>query len=113
MGLPAAVARWYEEPMLILAGTIRLAPGSRDAAKPALTAMVEASRAEPGCLAYALSFDVEDDHLVHVFEAFEDEEALATHRGSAHMAAWRDARAQLGISERNMREYFVSAYRQI
>ena len=99
--------------MLILAGNVRLAPGTRAEAQASLEAMVEASRAEPGCIAYSFGFDVLDERLLHVFEIFEDEAALDAHRASPHMAEWRAAQSQLGIGGRDMSEYLVSGYRKI
>jgi quinol monooxygenase YgiN len=99
--------------MLILAGTIRIAPGKRDAALGTIRLMVEATRAEPGCVSYAFSFDALDDHLVRIFEVFQDEAALALHRASPHMAAWRGAWPQLGIGERDMSQYDVSGSRKL
>lgn len=103
----------YKGPMIILAGTIRIAAGQRPAALPVLRYMVEQTRAEPGCVAYAFSFDVLDDHLVRIFEVFRDEPALAAHRASEHMAKWRAAWQDLGIGERDLTQYSVSAARAI
>jgi len=99
--------------MLILAGSIRIAQGKREAALEPLRTMVEATRAEPGCLSYAFAFDVMDDHLVRIFEVFEDEAALAAHRASPHMASWRAAGQALGISDRDLSQYDVSGSRKI
>ena len=99
--------------MLILAGSVRLAPGTRPEAQASLEAMVEATRAEPGCIGFAFSFDALDEHLLRVFEIFEDEAALEAHRTSAHMAEWRAATVRLGIGDRDMSEYIVSGYRKI
>jgi quinol monooxygenase YgiN len=99
--------------MLILAGSIRIAEGKRAAALAPIQRMVEATRQEAGCLAYALSFDALDEHLVRIFEVFTDEAALAVHRASAHMAAWRSVMPSLGISERDMSQYDVASVRRI
>lgn len=99
--------------VIVLAGSIRIAPGHRDQAMPHIQAIVEASRAEPGCLAYSFAFDVLDDHLVRIFEVFESADALAAHRASPHMAAWRAAWAQAGIGDRNMAHYDVADWRPI
>lgn len=99
--------------MIVLAGTIRIAPGRRDAALPHLHAIVEASRAEAGCLAYSFAFDVHDDHLVHIFECFRDLEAREAHRHTPHMATWRAAWPDVGIGDRRMREYEVSSVKDI
>jgi quinol monooxygenase YgiN len=93
--------------MIILAGTIRIGGGQRAAALVPIVKMVEATRAEPGCIEYAFAFDVLDDHVVRIFEVFVDDAAVAAHRASAHMAAWRAAMPGLGVSERNMSSYQV------
>lgn len=100
--------------MIALGGTVRIPAGRRAEALPAIEAMVRASRAEPGCRFYAMAFDVFDDHLLLIFEVFDDADALAAHRASAHMAAWREARARIGGAwERKMAEYDVSAMRAL
>jgi quinol monooxygenase YgiN len=99
--------------MIILAGTIRIARGQRDAALGPMQRMVAATRAEPGCISYGFALDVEDDHLVRIFEVFRDAEALAAHRASPHMAAWRGSWPGIGIGDRDMWQYEVSEARAI
>ena len=99
--------------MVILAGTIRIADGSRDEALAPIIEMVNATRAEPGCIQYAFAFDALDDHLVRIFEVFQDDAALAAHRASVHMATWRGKMAELGIHGRDMSEYQVLNARKI
>lgn len=81
----------------------------RDKALAPMRAMIAASRAEPGCLAYSFAFDAEDDHLVRVFECFADTEAAQAHRDSEHMRAWRAAWDEAGIGDRAMMRYAVTA----
>ena len=99
--------------MVILAGSIRIGEGKRDAALAPLREMVEATRGEPGCQQYSFGFDVLDDHLVRIFEVFVDDAALAAHRASPHMARWRALMPELGISGRDMSEYRVQSSRKI
>jgi quinol monooxygenase YgiN len=96
---------------VILAGTIRCPVEALGAFMPELKTMVAASRAEPGCIAYAQSESPSDPGLIHIFEHFENDAALAFHRASPHMAHWRVRLAELGVGERDMRQYDVSAYR--
>ena len=98
--------------MIALAGTIRVQPGRREAALAPIRAMVAASRAEPGCIAYSFAFDVNDDHLVHIFEVFADTPAREAHRNSAHMKAWRATWSGAGIGERDMMEYDIAGARK-
>lgn len=99
--------------MIILAGTIRIAPGKRQAAQGAIERMVHATRAEEGCVSYAFAFDVLDDHLVRIFEVFRDEAALAVHRASPHMAAWRGEWPAIGVGERDMWHYEAVSAKKI
>jgi quinol monooxygenase YgiN len=99
--------------MLILAGSLRIPAGRRDAALLHLQEMADASRAEPGCLAFSFGLDVGDDHLIRIFEVFADREALAAHRNSPHMARFRVVREELGLFDRTMSEYEVSDWRRI
>lgn len=98
--------------MIALAGTIRIRPGMRDAALPHLRAMVAASRAESGCLKYSFALDVDDDHLVHIFELFADKAAREAHRNSAHMQTWRGCWPDAGIGDRDMTEYEIAEARR-
>lgn len=99
--------------MIILAGSIRVPAENIEKARPALEAIVSGSRAEPGCIAYSFSFDVLDEGLIRIFEAFSNADALAAHRASPHMAAWRAVWPELGIGERNMSQYDVSSFQKI
>jgi quinol monooxygenase YgiN len=93
--------------VLLIVGTIRLAADLLDAARPAMAAMVEASRAEAGCLEYSYAEDVLDRGLIHVKERWTNREALGEHFKSGHIAHWRASWPSLGIGERNLRLYEV------
>ena len=49
--------------MLLIVGTIRLPAQNLGAARPAMQQMVEASRAESGCVEYSYAEDVLDPGL--------------------------------------------------
>jgi quinol monooxygenase YgiN len=78
--------------MIIITGSIRIAPDRLAGALPAMSAMMIASRAEPGCVAYAYAQDLLDPGLIHVVERWRDRAALAAHFASPH----------LGISNRQL-----------
>lgn len=94
--------------MLILAGSIRLPPENLEAARPVMQRMIEASRAEDGCVAYSFSEDLLEPGFIRVFEVFRDAESQQLHAKSAHMAEWRAAWPALGIGERQITRYEVS-----
>jgi len=54
-----------------------------------LTGMVEPTRAESGCEQYNLYKSKDDQPTYHLFEIYEDQEALAFHRETAHYKAYR------------------------
>ena len=93
--------------MLLIIGTIRLPADLLAAARPAMASMVEATRAEAGCLEYSYAEDVLDRGLIHVKERWTDREALGEHFKSGHIANWRASWPSLGIGERNLHLYEV------
>ncbi len=93
--------------MLLITGTIRLPSHRLDDAKPAMAAMIEASRAEPGCIEYSYAEDVLDPGLMHINELWDTRAHLQAHFRSDHIAAWRAHWADLEISGRNLKLYEV------
>lgn len=93
--------------MLLVVGTIRLQSENLDAARPVMRRMVEASRAEAGCLDYGYAEDVLDPGLIHVKELWIDQAALDRHFAAPHLAEWRAAWPALGIGERAPHVYEV------
>lgn len=91
--------------MVIVMGTVRIPPANIETARPVMTATVEATRAEDGCIAYAYAVDLLDPGLIHVAEHWRDKAALAAHFKAPHMDAWRAAQPGLGLSERNIRVF--------
>jgi quinol monooxygenase YgiN len=91
--------------MLIIMGTVRIAPEGIAAARPAMARMVAASNAEDGCLLYAYSQDLVDPGLVRISERWRDREALKAHFATPHMGEWRQVIPTLGITDRNLTLY--------
>jgi quinol monooxygenase YgiN len=94
--------------MIIVMGTVRIAPEGIAAARPEMARMVAASNAEDGCLLYAYSQDLVDPGLVRISEHWRDREALKAHFATPHMAEWRKVIPALGISDRNLMLYEAS-----
>lgn len=94
--------------MLLITGTVRLPADNLDRARPAMRAMIAASRAEDGCLDYGYAEDVIDRGLIHVRELWRDEEAFAAHLATGHLAAWRAAWPGLLLGERDLQRWSVS-----
>jgi len=98
--------------MLLIVGTVRLPPGRLDDARPAMSRMIAASRAEDGCEEYSYAQDVLDAGLIHVKELWRDQAALDRHFMSEHIAAWRSTWPELGIGNRELRLYEVGEPRR-
>lgn len=81
--------------MVIVIGSVTLLDGKREDAVRASEAMIEASRAEEGCVEYRFAFDVQDDHVMTFTEVWTDMAALRAHLQSPHMATFRDATMDL------------------
>ncbi|HEU0065866.1 MAG TPA: putative quinol monooxygenase [Sphingomonas sp.] len=98
---------------LLIIGTVRLPAGTLATALPAMTAMVDATRAEDGCIHYSYAEDVLDAGLIHIKELWPDQATLDAHAASAHIATWRSTWKQLGISDRDLSLYTVGEPRKI
>ena len=98
---------------VLVAGTVRLPPGNLVRFRPHMDAMLAASRAEDGCVTYSYAADVQDPGLIRVFEAWRDEAALQAHFETPHMAAWRAAWPEFGVSDRRLNLYEVASERPL
>ena len=82
--------------MIIVNGTVRFGDGEIDRLRGAMSANVEATRAEEGCEHYAYAVDISDPNLLHVAERWSDDAAIAAHMASPHMGAFM---AEIGASK--------------
>jgi quinol monooxygenase YgiN len=81
-GRPRPIASAPEQVTLVPFFTIR--PGEVDAVGQAHLAMVEPTRAEPGCLDYDLYQSREDPSLMFFYENWTDQDALSRHMNTAN-----------------------------
>ncbi len=95
--------------MLIVAGEITTASeDGRALFLAAVQPLVEATLQEPGCQTYAFSPDPNDACLIRLYELWDNEESLAGHLGSAHIATWRTVQATLPIADASISRYTIS-----
>ena len=88
--------------MIIVAGTVRIDPSRRDAAREVMERMITASRAEDGCIEYSYAVDVLDPSVIRVYEVWRDRESLQAHFRTPHLQAWRAAWHGFGITDRKL-----------
>jgi quinol monooxygenase YgiN len=98
---------------VIITGTVRVPPENIDRFRLGMARMIEASRAEDGCIDYAYAIDVLDPGLIRVSEVWRDQGALDAHFKTAHMAEWRAAWPQFGVSDRRLALYEVASERTL
>jgi len=99
--------------MLLIVGTVRIPVENVARARPAVARLIEATRAEDGCLKYGFAEDVLDPGLIHISEAWRDQAALEAHFASAHIAEWRTVWREIGIRDRDLRLYEVGEGRAL
>jgi quinol monooxygenase YgiN len=70
---------------VVVAATVEVKPESQDAALAAITAAIEATHAEPGCLAYALHRDLAEPARFVIVEKWSTATALEEHAQTPHL----------------------------
>jgi quinol monooxygenase YgiN len=93
---------------IAVTGTFRIPPTGLDNFRPPMRQVIEMSRMEAGCIAYAYAEDVLEPGLIRVSELWESRECLDAHLAAAHMAEWRNQREELGMTERELIVHTVS-----
>jgi quinol monooxygenase YgiN len=94
-------------------GTMRFPPETARAVLPALKALVEATRAKDGCIAYDVGEDPFDPGLFRFSELWPDQATLSNHVKAEHIAPWREACRAFGVLERQFDVYDASNHRPL
>ncbi len=95
--------------MIVIAGRIRIKPGTQADATRAARDMVAATRPEAGCVSYAFYADLEDPCAFFIFEEWENDEALARHFATPHMAAFQAQVLTFIAASPEIKRYVVSS----
>lgn len=77
--------------MIVVNAVVESTEADIAALKSAIATMESKSRAEPGCLDYTFSVELNRPHVVRITEKWASLEALAEHFRQPHMAAFREA----------------------
>ncbi len=94
--------------MILIAGTVDVAPEKRDAALVAGRPHVEATRAQKGCVDYSWTPDQLSPGRIYVFEKWENEESLKAHFEGPHYLAMRDTMAAHELRGAEVYKYRIS-----
>jgi quinol monooxygenase YgiN len=89
--------------MLLVIGTIRVAPEDVARVRPVMDELVAATRAEDGCIEYSCAEDLLDPGLLHVKEIWRDKAALDAHFTAPHIAKAGAAMGSLNVQGRELR----------
>lgn len=73
---------------VVLKATWIANPGAEDTVLDALTSLSPLSRAEPGCRFYQAYRDPAQPRTFHIFEIYDDQDAVAAHAESEHFARY-------------------------
>lgn len=85
---------------VIVIGQFRVPAGRMDEARPLMRKVMEATRAEDGCIEYNFAEDVLDPGLIRISEVWESRAHLGAHAKSPHMAEWVAERSGLDLTGR-------------
>lgn len=91
--------------MLIVLAEATLGEGTLEEARGAFSAMIEASRAEEGCLGYSYALDVLDPNKPIIVEKWVDDAALAYHFSTSHMATFQKALGSFDVEITELAKY--------
>ena len=94
--------------MIAVLASFRLPEAALAEARALIPAVLAATRAEDGCTAYDMGEDVCVPGLFRVSELWASEAALRAHLAAPHMAEWGRRRADMGMTDRELKVLSVS-----
>ena len=94
---------------ILIAAQIYLEPEGREAALKAAQPWIDGALAQPGCIHYDWSADMNDPTRVNVFEEWESEESLAAHFAGGQYAGMRNHLGSSGLIKANSKKYRIDA----
>ena len=88
--------------MIVVTVEFRFPADRVDEAREAMARVVNATRAEPGCITYSYAEDVLDPGLIRICEKWVSREALDAHFAMPHMETWKREREAFGLTGRSV-----------
>jgi len=90
---------------VVLKATWTARDGAEDEVLEALKALAPLSRQEPGCRFYQVYRSPEQPRVIHIFEIYDDDEAVAAHAESEHFKEHALGHA-IPLLDDRVREFF-------
>jgi quinol monooxygenase YgiN len=94
--------------MLIVSGTVSVAPAHHDQMVELIAPLVEATRAEEGNLSYGFYADPAAPGAFRVYEEWESPEVMGTHMASDHMATFLVGMGGLDVTGTELYQHEVT-----
>ena len=91
--------------MIIVMGHAKLGAGEIDRLAAEMETQIMATRAEDGCYHYGFSRDVFDPDTLIISERWRDNDAIAAHFASPHMATFNAVLAGAKVLEVSVKAY--------
>ena len=88
--------------MLIVTGVVEVSDAAVEKAIAAAQEMVAETLKEPGCLIYEFSQILGQATRFRVYEEWQDQAALEAHFATPHMAVFRAALGEVGLTSREL-----------
>ena len=92
---------------ILIRAVIKLDPEQRDQALSSAASLIQLALEEPGCLAYTWGADMAHGDTIHVFEEWENEEALAAHFTAPSFFGMSEHLAKHGLLGAEAKKYLV------
>ncbi|WP_169052595.1 putative quinol monooxygenase [Pseudooceanicola onchidii] len=89
--------------MIIITGTMEVAPGNEDKAKENFAIAAEAAKSERGCIEYRFWQSVSTPTEFRVYEEWEDKGCLKEHSEHPNFKAHGERMAPLGVTNRKLK----------
>jgi quinol monooxygenase YgiN len=91
--------------LIAILGQFDLHPDDAFSAAELMTAMMNATIREQGCLHYAYARDLATPNRFQLSELWENDQALAEHFKAEHMATYRAGMSKLRVERRTVKRY--------
>ena len=96
--------------MIIIAGTASIDPKAHSAAVAALNKMAAASNGDIGNISYRFAISLDDPEGLDIFECWEDQASLDSHRAQSHTIEFIGAIPSfIGATDLKLQRYEVSS----
>jgi quinol monooxygenase YgiN len=94
--------------MIVVSGVIEIESADLQRALAAGREAAVATRAEPGCRAYAFYQDIETPARIRLFEEWDDAEALKRHFEMPHFRRFREVLGGIRVLGREIKRYEIA-----